>query len=122
MSSSNAFKPPVKYGVGPSTVGIPANTSQSAIDFLVTKFSAISSEEWQKRFQAREILNSVGQIMSPQDSLQTESHLYYYRRIQDEPELPIKAAIIFQDDHLVVADKPHFMPVTPGGRYVQQSL
>ena len=122
MSSSNAFKPPVKNGVGPSTVGIPANTSQSAIDFLVTKFSAISSEEWQKRFQAREILNSVGQIMSPQDSLQTESHLYYYRRIQDEPELPIKAAIIFQDDHLVVADKPHFMPVTPGGRYVQQSL
>jgi tRNA pseudouridine32 synthase/23S rRNA pseudouridine746 synthase len=29
---------------------------------------------------------------------------------------------VFEDDHLIVADKPHFMPVTPAGRYVQQSL
>ena len=47
MSSSNAFKPPVINGVGPSTVGIPANTTLSAIDFLTAKFSAISKEEWQ---------------------------------------------------------------------------
>ena len=29
---------------------------------------------------------------------------------------------MFEDEHLIVADKPHFMPVTPAGRYVQQSL
>jgi hypothetical protein len=37
MSSSNAFKPPTKNGVGPSTVGIPANTSLCAIEFLASK-------------------------------------------------------------------------------------
>lgn len=60
--------------------------------------------------------------MAPHDSLHFESHLHYYRSIHKEPSLPFKAQIIFQDDYLVVADKPHFMPVTPGGRYVQQSL
>lgn len=122
MSSSNAFKPPVKHGVGPSTVGIPANTSQLAIDFLTQKFSAIAREVWLQRFEAGEILNAAGRVMAPQDSLLLESHLHYYRSICNEPELPFKASVIFQDDYLVVADKPHFMPVTPSGRYVQQSL
>jgi tRNA pseudouridine32 synthase/23S rRNA pseudouridine746 synthase len=48
--------------------------------------------------------------------------LYYYRHIANEPVLPQKASIVFEDEHLIVADKPHFMPVTPAGRYVQQSL
>ena len=111
MSSSNAFKPPVINGVGPSTVGIPANTTLSAIDFLTSKFSAIAQEEWLSRFEAQEILNAAGRVMAPQDSLLKESHLYYYRSIRNEPKLPFKATVIFQDDYLVVADKPHFMPV-----------
>jgi tRNA pseudouridine32 synthase/23S rRNA pseudouridine746 synthase len=122
MSSSNAFKPPSKNGVGPSTVGIPANTSLSAIEYLTSKFKAISLEAWQQRFQDGDILNAEGRVMTPQDSLLHETHIHYYRSVRDEPELPFKAHIIYQDAHLLVADKPHFMPVTPGGRYVQQSL
>ena len=122
MSSFNAFKPPIKNGVGPSTVGVPSKTKLPAIEFLASKFCNISLAQWQQRFDAGEILNSMGRIMSTQDSLMGESHLHYYRRIEDEPILPFKAQIIFQDDRLVVADKPHFMPVTPGGRYLQQSL
>ena len=122
MSSSNAFKPPTKNGVGPSTVGIPANTSLSAIEFLASKFKAISLVAWEQRFQDGGILNAEGRVMTPQDSLLSETHIHYYRSVRDEPELPFKANIIFQDAHLLVADKPHFMPVTPGGRYVQQSL
>ena len=122
MSSSNAFKPPVINGVGPSTVGVPANTTLAAIDFLAAKFSAISREEWLSRFETGQILNATGRVMAPQDSLHNQSHLHYYRSIRNEPELPFKATVIFQDEFLVVVDKPHFMPVTPGGRYLQQSL
>jgi tRNA pseudouridine32 synthase/23S rRNA pseudouridine746 synthase len=39
-----------------------------------------------------------------------------------EPAIPFEAAVLYQDDYLVVADKPHFLPVTPSGRYVQQTL
>jgi tRNA pseudouridine32 synthase/23S rRNA pseudouridine746 synthase len=122
MSSSNAFKPPAKQGVGASTVGIPANTSVSALEFLTSKFNAISSEEWLRRFQDGDILNAEGRVMTPQESLLRETRLHYYRSVRDEPELPFKAHIIYQDAHLLVADKPHFMPVTPSGRYLHQSL
>ncbi len=38
------------------------------------------------------------------------------------PEVPGEEHVLFQDELLVVADKPHFLPVTPGGRYAHQTL
>ena len=46
----------------------------------------------------------------------------YFRRLAREPEIPFEEEILFQDEHLVVADKPHFLPVTPSGLYLHQTL
>jgi tRNA pseudouridine32 synthase/23S rRNA pseudouridine746 synthase len=108
--------------VSPSKVGVPANTHLSAIEFLVQRFPAIQREVWLQRFLEGGILNAEGINIGPNQSVLHETHLLYFRHVADEPTLPFKAQIIFQDEHLIVADKPHFMPVTPGGQYVQQSL
>ena len=121
MSSSSASKLLIN-GVSASKVGVPANTLLTAIDFLCARFPAIQRERWLQRFDAGRVLNAMGQPIAPAQGLLGESHLLYFREVSDEPTLPFRAQIIFQDDHLVVADKPHFMPVTPGGQYVQQSL
>ena len=121
MSSLRASKLLVN-GVSASKVGVPANTLLTAIDFLCARFPAIQRERWLQRFDAGRVLNAIGQPIAPAQGLLGESHLLYFREVSDEPTLPFRAQIIFQDDHLVVADKPHFMPVTPGGQYVQQSL
>ena len=121
MSSSNASNL-LRDGVSPSKVGVPPKTHLSAIDFLVQKFPAVQREVWLQRFLEGSVFNATGINMAPDQSLLGETHLLYFRHVADEPTLPFKAQIIFQDEHLVVADKPHFMPVTPGGKYVQQSL
>jgi tRNA pseudouridine32 synthase/23S rRNA pseudouridine746 synthase len=121
MSSSNESNL-LRKGVSPSKVGIPANTHLSAIEFLVQRFPAIQREVWLQRFLEGGILNAEGINIGPNQSVLHETHLLYFRHVADEPTLPFKAQIIFQDEHLIVADKPHFMPVTPGGQYVQQSL
>ncbi len=121
MSSLRASKLLVN-GVSASKVGVPANTLLTAIDFLCARFPTIQRERWLQRFDAGRVLNAIGQPIAPAQGLLGESHLLYFREVSDEPTLPFRAQIIFQDDHLVVADKPHFMPVTPGGQYVQQSL
>jgi tRNA pseudouridine32 synthase/23S rRNA pseudouridine746 synthase len=121
MSSSNESNL-LRKGVSPSKVGIPANTHLSAIEFLVQRFPAIQREVWLQRFLEGGILNAEGINIGPNQSVLHETHLLYFRHVADEPTLPFKAQIIFKDEHLIVADKPHFMPVTPGGQYVQQSL
>lgn len=48
--------------------------------------------------------------------------LSYFREVESET-LPRGAIrILHLDDHLVVADKPPFLPVTPGGRFVKGCL
>ena len=48
--------------------------------------------------------------------------LHYFREVKDEPRIPFEADILFEDADLLVADKPHFLPVTPGGRFVSECL
>jgi len=50
------------------------------------------------------------------------THLIYFRRLAREPEIPFEEEILYQDDHILVADKPHFLPVTPSGLYLHQTL
>ncbi len=48
--------------------------------------------------------------------------IYYYRELASEAVIPFEEAVLYQDEHLVVADKPHFLPVVPTGRYLQHTL
>jgi tRNA pseudouridine32 synthase/23S rRNA pseudouridine746 synthase len=48
--------------------------------------------------------------------------VYYYRTLDAEARIPFDEQVLFQDDQLVVVDKPHFLPVTPTGKYLQESL
>ena len=68
------------------------------------------------------VLNAQGEPINVATPYAPNTLIHYYRRIPQEPELPFKAQVLFRDAHLVVADKPHFMPVTPAGRYVRSSL
>ena len=113
---------PTRNGVGPSCVSLPAGPWSNVLDFLVDRMPDISREEWAERLAHQLVLNEAAEPVAATQPYTPHTKLYYYRHIANEPVLPDKASIVFEDDHLLVADKPHFMPVTPAGRYVQQSL
>lgn len=48
--------------------------------------------------------------------------LHYFREVHDEPAPDGPLHIVYENDHLLVVDKPPFVPVTPAGRYVQRAL
>jgi tRNA pseudouridine32 synthase/23S rRNA pseudouridine746 synthase len=50
------------------------------------------------------------------------SRLFYFREVSSEPHIPFSETILYIDDEILVACKPHFLPVTPGGRYVDECL
>jgi tRNA pseudouridine32 synthase/23S rRNA pseudouridine746 synthase len=113
---------PTRNGVGASRVSLPIGPWPTVLDFLRERMPDISSEEWLHRFAQGLVLNEAAQPVAATQAYTPRTKLYYYRHIANEPVLPQKASIVFEDEHLIVADKPHFMPVTPAGRYVQQSL
>jgi len=68
------------------------------------------------------VLHENGQSARADQPCLAGQRFHYYRHVADEPRLPMQASVVFEDEHLLVADKPHFMPVTPSGPYVQQCL
>lgn len=113
---------PTRHGVSPSCVGLPAGGWPTFTDFLVERFPAITRQTWMDRMAAGLVADEFGEPVTPQRPYRGHMRLYYYRALPDEPRIPFEAAVLFQDDHLVVADKPHFLPVTPSGRYLQETL
>ncbi len=95
---------------------------RTLLDFLAGRMPGISRDEWAQRMAAGRVLHDDGAPVAVDAPFRAGQHLFYYRDIADEPVIPFAENVLFQDDWLVVADKPHFLPVTPTGRYVQQSL
>ncbi|MES2841156.1 MAG: pseudouridine synthase [Pseudomonadota bacterium] len=116
---------PARHGVSASCVALPhakAAPWPLLLDYLAERLSVVDRAAWAERLARGEVLDDAGQPLPPDAAFQPGARIHYYRHLDDEPTIPFHEAVLFQDEHLLVADKPHFLPVTPGGRYVQQSL
>ncbi|MGJ7579247.1 pseudouridine synthase [Variovorax sp. RHLX14] len=113
---------PTRLGVGPSTVGLPAGEWPTMLDFLLARFPGVTQATWLGRMQAGDVVDEQGRPVSASQPYVAHQRLYYYREIEDEPRIPFEECVLFRDAHLLVVDKPHFLPVTPTGKYLQESL
>lgn len=113
---------PMRDGVSPSCVALPSAGRGWMIDFLCERLPSVSRAQWLQRMEAGEVVDEFGVAVRPDRPFQRGIRLYYYRALEQEPELPFRATVVYQDEHLLVADKPHFMPVVPSGKYLQHTL
>jgi tRNA pseudouridine32 synthase/23S rRNA pseudouridine746 synthase len=109
-------------GVSPSCVSLPGGDWPTLTDFLVQRFPAISRELWLARMARGEVVDEFGAAVTPARAYRGHMRLYYYRALPPEQRIPFDEELLFQDGHLVVVDKPHFLPVTPSGHYLQETL
>lgn len=113
---------PVRDGVSPSCVALPHKGAGSLLDFLAIRLPGVSRQDWQHRMGAGDVVDEHGVRVLADRQFEPGLRVYYYRSLSDEPALPELETLLYQDSHLLVADKPHFMPVVPSGRYLHTSL
>jgi tRNA pseudouridine32 synthase/23S rRNA pseudouridine746 synthase len=109
-------------GVSPSCVALPAGAWSTIATFLCERFPEVGAAEWIARMNAGAVVDEHGHAVTPERRFQPGLRVYYYRALAEEMPIPFEENVLFQDDLLVVADKPHFLPVTPSGRYLQETL
>lgn len=114
--------PPAMDGVGPSCTVLPPGPWPSVLAYLAQKFTRIPEAAWQARMADGKVLDERGRPLPPTHPYQAGLRLYYYRSVPQEPRIPFEAVILFQDEHLIVVDKPHFLPVMPSGGYLQETV
>ena len=113
---------PLRNGVGPSSVQLPRGPWHTVLEFLEARFPEIALQEWWSRFERGLVVDDQGLAIAADRAYAEGLNVHYYRELPEEIEIPFEAEVLHEDEHLLVADKPHFLPVTPSGRFVQQSL
>ncbi|NLU83809.1 pseudouridine synthase [Rhodococcus sp. HNM0569] len=113
---------PVKDGIGPTRLRVPTVGPWATIaEYVVGRFDHLDSDVLDRRFDAGEIVGIDGSPITRDTELGAHRFVWYYRDIPAEERVPFDEEILYVDDDLVVVDKPHFLPTTPGGRYLRES-
>ncbi len=113
---------PLRDGVSPSCVVAPSQGAGLLLDFLCERLPDVGRARWLGRIEEGEVVSELGEVTTAQTQLQPGRRYYYYRSLDEEPEIPFVAEVVYRDAQLLVADKPHFLPVVPAGQYLQNTL
>ena len=105
-----------------STVHLPPGAWATVLDGLCAQFGAIDRVQWLDRIARGRVLDGRGIAITPQTPYRPGMCIHYYREVSAERPIPFVETVLHADAHLVVADKPHFLPVTPAGGFVEQTL
>lgn len=106
----------------PSRLQLPPGEWPNLLDGLCARFPRIDRAQWQDRFARGRVQDAQGTALAADQPWQVGQEILYFREVSDEPSIPFSDRILYQDEHLLVADKPHYLPVTPAGGYVRETL
>ncbi len=92
------------------------------LEALCARFTTIDREVWRSRFARGRVLDACGIGLDEHARFRVGAEIHYYRELTAEPVLAVAERILHVDEHLIVVDKPHFLPTTPGGGYATETL
>lgn len=105
-----------------SRLQLPPGAWATVIDGLCARFPAIDRATWLDRFARGRVLDARGQAVAADAPYRVGMEIRYFREVVDESAIPFEMSVLHADAHLVVVDKPHFLPVTPAGGYVRETV
>jgi len=115
-------RPPSIDGLAASTLQLPPGAWPTVLDCLCERFPAVARSQWLERMARGRVVDGAGSWMAPETPYRVGLEVHYYREVADEPPIPFEEGVLHADADLLVADKPHFLPVTPAGAHVHETL
>jgi tRNA pseudouridine32 synthase/23S rRNA pseudouridine746 synthase len=105
---------PPRDGLGPARLRVRGGPLG---DELLTRFGP----EVAAKAIAGEVVDQHGVVLDPATVLPAGASVYLYRDLRDEVPVPFDIPVLYQDEDIVVVDKPHFLATMPRGRHVAQT-
>ncbi|WP_110917919.1 pseudouridine synthase [Mycolicibacterium septicum] len=102
----------MRDGLGPARLRL---LGGNVYDELQTRFGIGA------KVLAGEVVLPDGTPVDATTTLPAGAHVYFYRDLVDEVEVPFDIPVLYRDDDIVVVDKPHFLATMPRGGHVAQT-
>ncbi|MGP5242052.1 pseudouridine synthase [Corynebacterium flavescens] len=122
------FRPlPIKDGLNPTRVRTPV-AGLNAWDFLDGVIStqrhrhpSDDAAALHARFAAGEVVLRDTTVLRPNSILPQGADVYFYRMPAPETPVPYDIPVVFEDEDILVVDKPPFMATMPRARHIVQT-
>lgn len=90
-------------------------------DWLVDKLSP-SPEDVDALLAEGSFVDDAGRPWTGREVYRPHTFVWFHRELRDEPVVPGELTVLYQDDRIVVLDKPHYLSTIPRGRHVVESV
>ncbi|MFC8429184.1 RluA family pseudouridine synthase [Streptomyces sp. NPDC057253] len=108
-------------GVDPVRLRLPPGDAWATVrDHLVARLP-VGAEVIDEMLQAGRIVDAAGRAVPRDRAYVPGMFVWFHRDLPDEERVPFAIDVIHRDDHLVVADKPHFLATTPRGSHIAET-
>ncbi|MGW2560185.1 pseudouridine synthase [Streptomyces sp. NPDC001514] len=115
---------PQRDGIDPVRVRLPADpdgTWRTVRDHLVERFGeAVGAERVEAMLRDGRFAGTDGPVAADEPYVPGR-YLWFHRDFAPEERVPFEVGIVYRDERLVVADKPHFLATTPRGRHITET-
>jgi tRNA pseudouridine32 synthase / 23S rRNA pseudouridine746 synthase len=113
---------PIVDGVAPSSIWLPRGPWKTVLAFLTEKFPDVPANTWLRRMADGTVVDENGESLNAGSRHREGVCVYYYRELISETSIPFTERVLYEDEQLLIADKPHFLPVVPAGRFLRETL
>ncbi|MBA2812461.1 RluA family pseudouridine synthase [Streptomyces sp. KM273126] len=112
---------PQRDGVDPVRVRLPAGEQWATVrDHLVARLAA-GAGVIDTMLDAGLIVDVTGRPVSRDMAYVPGMFVWFHRELPEEERVPFAVDVMYRDEHIVVADKPHFLATTPRGSHVAET-
>jgi tRNA pseudouridine32 synthase/23S rRNA pseudouridine746 synthase len=91
-------------------------------DWLESEFPEAAPESRRSLLTDGDMRDEAGQPVNWDDPVVPGGFYFFHRPVPPEERIPFEVGIVFEDDDLLVVDKPHFLASTPNGRFVRECV
>lgn len=116
---------PQHRGVDPVRVRLPEDPGgawPTVRDHLLDRFAgAIGAGRVDGMLAEGRFVGADGGAVGGGEPYTAGRHLWFHRDFAPEVPVPFPVGVVHRDEHIVVADKPHFLATTPRGRHITET-
>lgn len=119
---------PPRNGLGATRARVPEGQGMKAADFI---WHLVSTQRHRHpddnvdavlaRFTEGAVVKRDGSPLTPETWLEPGTDVFFYRRPAPEKPVPFEITTVFEDDDLLVVDKPPFMATMPRASHITET-
>ncbi|MFD4788942.1 pseudouridine synthase [Streptomyces sp. NPDC058459] len=117
---------PQRRGVDPVRVRLPVHRGDggwaTVREHLVARLTGAGPGMVEAMFHAGAVVGADGVPVAPEAPYRPGMSVWFHRELPPEVPVPFPVEVVYRDEHIVVADKPHFLATTPRGSHVTETL